>query len=187
MEKGRVLLSGLLIFLSSASAAWAEDGTVREHQVKAAFTYNFIKLATWPPASLPDGRESIIQCILGDVSFRSALQAMEGKPAHGRAVTVVPIGGPEEIGRCHALVVGPSERDRYPRIFAESRTHHVLTVSADAGFAGQGGIIELILADQNKVRFIIDMEAARASGIQLSSRLLKLAHALRGGSSAGGR
>lgn len=50
----------------------------------------------------------------------------------------------------------------------------VLTVSDAPGFAAAGGIIELF-AEGNKVRFTINMEAASAAGLAISSRLAQLA------------
>jgi hypothetical protein len=49
----------------------------------------------------------------------------------------------------------------------------VLTVSDAEGFASQGGVIGLFLED-NRVRFEVDLTAAQAAGLQISSKLLRL-------------
>jgi hypothetical protein len=48
------------------------------------------------------------------------------------------------------------------------------------GFARQGGVIGFRL-DGNKVRFDVNVEAARQSGLRISSKLLRLARVVREG------
>ena len=51
----------------------------------------------------------------------------------------------------------------------------MLTVSDMERFAHRGGIITL-LTIQDRIRFEINVEAARRSGVKISSKLLKLAN-----------
>ena len=50
----------------------------------------------------------------------------------------------------------------------------VLTIGETPGFARNGGIINLILED-NKVRFEVNVQAAKDADLNISSRLLALA------------
>jgi hypothetical protein len=50
----------------------------------------------------------------------------------------------------------------------------VLTIGETAGFAKNGGIINLVLED-NKVRFEVNVRAAKDADLNISSRLLALA------------
>ena len=50
----------------------------------------------------------------------------------------------------------------------------VLTIGETPGFARNGGIINLILED-NKVRFEVNVAAAKEADLNISSRLLALA------------
>ena len=50
----------------------------------------------------------------------------------------------------------------------------VLTIGETPGFAKNGGIINLILED-NKVRFEVNVQAAKDADLNISSRLLALA------------
>jgi hypothetical protein len=54
----------------------------------------------------------------------------------------------------------------------------ILTVSDAPGFVNRGGMIEFVL-DSNRVRFEINLAAARAAGLNLSSELLRVATAVR--------
>ena len=50
----------------------------------------------------------------------------------------------------------------------------ILTVGEFGGFAELGGVINFI-SERNKVRFEINTDAARSTGLTISSELLKLA------------
>ncbi len=54
-----------------------------------------------------------------------------------------------------------------------TRQQPLLTISDIEGFAGGGGIIGLFLAER-RVRFAINVGAARIAGLRISSQLLKL-------------
>ena len=56
----------------------------------------------------------------------------------------------------------------------------MLTVSDGNGFAHSGGTIELF-TQQNRLRFIINLENARHAGLRISSNLLQLAASIEGG------
>jgi hypothetical protein len=52
------------------------------------------------------------------------------------------------------------------------RGQSVLTVSDAEGFTGRGGMIQF-LPDHNRIRLRIDLDAARAANLSLSSKLLR--------------
>ena len=55
------------------------------------------------------------------------------------------------------------------------RVKNILPISDIDSFAEEGGIIELFRFD-TKLRFKVNVEAARRSGLKISSRMLDLAH-----------
>jgi len=57
---------------------------------------------------------------------------------------------------------------------AEVKGKPVLTVADMDGFLRAGGVINFVL-EGSKVRFLIDQEAAGRSGLQISSKLMRLA------------
>jgi hypothetical protein len=54
----------------------------------------------------------------------------------------------------------------------------VLTVADFESFARRGGMIELI-KEGNKIRFAINVDAAKRHGFRISSKLLQLAEVIR--------
>jgi hypothetical protein len=85
---------------------------------------------------------------------------------------------------CHILFVSASEAARISDAIRATKSMPVLTISEVPGFANRGGIINLTLED-SKVRFEVNVDAAKAADLNISSRLLALAKIVQ--SSADGR
>ena len=60
------------------------------------------------------------------------------------------------------------------------RSPRVLTIGESPDFLREGGIINLLLVGR-RVRFEVNPDAAARAGLRLSSQLLQLAVAVRGG------
>jgi hypothetical protein len=75
---------------------------------------------------------------------------------------------------CHMLYVSGVSNKRATEIITALRGIPVLTISDLYEFARTGGIAQLF-ADSGKIRFAVNLDAAKRSQLQLSSRLLALA------------
>ena len=160
-----MLLAALLLAIAPARAQ------VSDTQVKAAFLLNFAKYAEWPAASFTAPDAPLKLCIVGRDPFGETLRAT----AVGAHPMSIERGVADDaLKTCHIAYIAESEDRRLPRILALLRQQPVLTVSDIDGFAAAGGMIGLVLAD-DRVRFDINLAAANASKLRLSSQLLKLA------------
>lgn len=149
-------------------------GAESESYVKAAFLYNFAKFVEWPAGTFENPEAPVVLCILGKDPFGPALRTIENKTVGKRKLFIVKrleLSGKENI---HILFVSTSEKKNAASILSALRNRPVLTVSDTQGFAHSGGMICLIKADR-KIRFEINVRAAKLSGLKISSRLLKLA------------
>ena len=72
------------------------------------------------------------------------------------------------------LFVGFAEPYRLQQALQAAQGASILTIGDMAGFLDQGGMINFVL-DQNRVRFEVNLKAAQAAQLQLSSKLLSLA------------
>jgi hypothetical protein len=75
---------------------------------------------------------------------------------------------------CAILFLGESESSHLDRDLAAVAKLPILTVSDIPGFMESGGTIQFVL-QENRVRFEVNLNPARKSGIVLSSQLLKVA------------
>jgi hypothetical protein len=162
-----------LALLLSWGRPWAEMASAEEYAVKAAFIYNFAKFVDWPEDAFPDAQAPVTLCIVGTDPFGQAIDSLRGKLIKGRALAIKRLARPDGLRGCQTAFIGASEQGRWAAIFKAARTQHVLTISDGDGFAAAGGVINLVMED-GKVRFLINIDAARLSGLVISSKLLSL-------------
>ena len=165
----RRLLPLLLLLLLPARGAEA----TREYQVKAVFLFNFAQFVEWPAAAFPDAATPITIGVLGDDPFGAALdEVVQGESVNGRAMAVRRYRRLEEVGPCHILYISESEIRRLGQITARLMNRAVLTVS-DAEEAARHGVMIGLFTENNRIRLRINVEAARAAGLVISSKLLR--------------
>lgn len=166
----------LLVALSSFRAA---AGTPTEYQVKAAYLSNFGRFVEWP--SKADVKPpSFAICVLGTDPFGRALdQAAAGQSIDGMSVIARRLSTPEQAAGCRVLFISTSESDSLPEVLSALSSAGVLTVSDLPQFTERGGMIGFTL-QENRVRFEVNLTAAKSAGLALSSQLLKLAASVKG-------
>jgi YfiR/HmsC-like len=151
----------------------ARAATVPEYQIKAVFLFNFAQFVEWPASAFPDSGGPLVIGVLGEDPFGSYLdETVRGETAHGRPIDVRRLDRLDEITGCHILFISRGELHRLDEIRSTLRGRSVLTVSDAEGFASRGGMIRFV-TDRNRIRLRINLEAARAAHLTLSSKLLR--------------
>jgi len=151
-----------------------------EYQVKAAMLYNFAKFVEWPE----DDRGPLVVGVLGKDPFGGVLEeTLRDKTVHGRPIVVRKYHTLGELGASHILFIARSEKKFVPEILEPLHKLGVLTVADIDQFAQSGGAIGFTI-DGGRIRFEINLEAARRAGLEISSKLLRLA-TVTGGAPAG--
>lgn len=164
---------GLVVALWPATLPAQES---LELKLKAAFLYNFARLATWPSAKFADPTAPLEACVLDGDPLAFALQeAFAGKVVDGHPLAVRRLPGPGGWERCHLAYVGSPEQAREAlRGLPEAG---VLTVHED-DTALPDGVIRLFLADR-KLRFEVNQAAVDRAHLRLNARLMALAIVVR--------
>jgi len=153
----------------------AAPPTPSEYQIKAAFLYNFAKFVEWPSQKFTNDKAPIIVGLIGKDPFGPDLEkTIQSESVGGRPLVIKRFDDPKEVAGCHLLFVGLTDRRRLNEVLSLAQTNHVLAVGEADRFAEQGGIINFITVDK-KVRFEINVEAAKKSDLKISSKLLNLA------------
>jgi hypothetical protein len=159
----------------SPTIALAQTPAATEYEIKAAFLYNFAKFVQWPPAAFADPGGPLVIGVLGDDPFGSDLdRIIEGKTANDRPLVIKRSKRLEDLRACHILFVSASESGHLAAMLNSLRTASVLTVGETDQFIPLGGVINFI-DRENKVHFVINVEAAQRAGLKISSKLLKVA------------
>jgi YfiR/HmsC-like len=166
----RRLPAACLALLLTASSLSAQ--TASAAALKAAFVYNFAKFAEWPADAAKTGPLTI--CVLGDMLIANELDGtVKGRAISGREVVVLRVQ-PDGVRACHVLCLSGLDTKRALQIVDDLKNAPVLTVS-DADHFAEGGGIAGLFVDDGKMRFAINVEAAKRARLQISSRLLSLA------------
>ena len=163
-----------IVYLVSASPAPAQNA-LPEYQVKAAYLFNFLKFVEWPDEAFPDPLAPILIGVVGEDPFGNSLaQVVTGKTVQGRDIVIRVYRSGEDLRGAHILFISASERKKIPAIVAALRGTSVLTVADSDGFLECGGMIQF-LSENNRIRFAINVDAARKGKLKMSSKLLSLA------------
>jgi len=171
------VFAAMMLPNSGGCDGWrADNRRPTEYQVKAAYLANFAKFVEWPAGSITDDNP-IPVCVAGQDPFGPALDAaLSGERVGGHPLVARRIDGLRDVDGCRILYVSSNEAlidsvgsvERMP----------ILTVSDAPDFLKHGGMIEFVLAS-NRVRFEINLAAARTAGLNISSELLRVATAVR--------
>jgi hypothetical protein len=125
----------IVVLLTATVGTYAKSGSaqVTEHQLKAAFLYNFLVFADWPKGKLADSNAIVIG-LLGEDDFKSAFDPLRSKQIKGKRITIINLGkfsrflAPGDSGKseltseieqlksCHLLFVCDSEKKYYREI-----------------------------------------------------------------------
>jgi TonB family protein len=149
-----------------------------EDQVKAAYLFNFAKLAEWPSQALPDGSSPLVIGISGgDEDFLDVLKALvAGKIIGTHLLVVKPVNSETDMKSCHIVFFRASEKKHTQAAIEGLAQAGVLLVGEDESFLRQGGMINLV-REHGSVRFEVNLDALDRSEIHFNSKILALAKA----------
>jgi hypothetical protein len=177
MKKYRVAISLIIILICYSTGIGTSDSYAdqknKEYHIKAAFLLNFAKFMEWPSHAFSDPSTPLTLCILGKDPFGDALKTIEGKIVKERKLVIKRTQSVEDIKECHILFISTSEKENLSDILSRIKDMPILTVAETKNFCQSGGIVNFVLV-KNKVRFEINVDAAKRTGLQISSKLLKL-------------
>ncbi len=183
-----LVIGGCMLAMSTGSAS-AQTGNhsppptaataSREYLLKAAFLYNLANFTTWPTEAFSGPQKPLRLCILGEDPFGVALESIEGKSIKQRPLVVIRIAQVSDAEACQILFISTSEEERLRAILHYLHERPILTVADIPNFARVGGIIGLKTVE-DRIRFNINVDAANAADLKLSSKLLRLGNIVSG-------
>lgn len=177
MRSRRLIIAIMICFgcVLGANAQALDSSDSSEYLIKAGFIYNFAQLVEWPPSAFPQSDSPIVIGILGSDPFGTTIdRIVENKKIHGRGLVIKRVKWGTDLKDCDILFVSSSETARIDELIHAVKGMPILTIGETPSFARRGGVINLIVED-NKVRFEVNVDAARQAGLNISSRLLALA------------
>ncbi len=171
------ILSILCLFLVLSPAPRTEaasPSSLTEEQVKAAYIYNFAKFVQWPETAFLSANEPLRICIVGSEALFKAMEPLSNKTVQGRSLKISKRSTLKTTPDCHILFIGRHYQGEPWQELKKNIFTPVLTIADFESFVTDGGIIEFV-REGSKIRFAVNIAAARQAGLKLSSKLLKLA------------
>jgi hypothetical protein len=169
-------LPAVLFALCASIAAAAEAPSVKEHELKAAYIYNFAKFTTWPATSFSGPAAPLVVGIAGNERVATALaNQVRSRTVNGHSIEVRSLAANQGVADLHILYAADdASLASLQRAFT---TPGLLTIGETERFAARGGMIRFVI-DGNHLQFEINSAAAKRADLSLSSQLLMLARAV---------
>ena len=170
---GGVLFAGWLLVPDFTPIA-AQPRPPAPQEVEAAYLYQFGRYVEWP-SDQRWASDTFYICVLGADPFGTALdEIVRGKIIAGQPVAAKRILGPSESQDCRILFISPSEDSRVPAILQALQGTGAVTVSRGTDFTQRGGMIGFV-TEERRVRFVVNLAAAKTARLRVSSQLLRVA------------
>ena len=170
----------LLVILLGFVPAQLRAQAFNESDLKAAFLYHLAQFVDWPPEAFSTAEDPIVIGILGADPFGKALQEIvQDEAIKNRKLSLQRYQNTDEIKTCHVLFISQSEEGRLDQIFTALKGRSILTVGDTESFAQRGGVVRFI-TEKNKIRLRINVDAAKAVKLTISSKLLRAAELVGG-------
>lgn len=170
------VVQGLLAFtLIVGLPALHAEPAVSGQKLKAALVLQLIGFVSWP--KLPPQGRSFQVCVVGDLQFAAALRdaARDLRTPSGSPVEIRTLTSLKVATNCGILVVGSYDERQLASFLIANRGAPILTVGDTDEFLAAGGIVRFRNSG-GRVSIDLSQKAAMAACLNISSRLLRLAH-----------
>jgi len=169
---GSALWLACVLVASWGTRAWSAPPTA-EHQLKAVYLFNFGQFVEWPAKAFESADAPLVIGILGDDPVGDTIETVvRGESLQGRRLVIRRFASPAELGPCHILFIGRGEAAKLDETLASIRGRSVLTVTDIDGAERRGAVIALF-NESNRIRMRINVAAAKAGNLVISSKLLR--------------
>jgi hypothetical protein len=164
-----------IVAIGSVMSAFRDQPVSDEYKIKAVFLYHFAQFVEWPEDALSSSQPVMVIGVLGEDPFGPYLdETVLGEKVNDRSLVINRFEKVSDIQTCHILFISKSTREKTEDILHSVKGKKILTVSDAAGFAKAGGMIRFV-NEENKVKIRINLEAVKAEGLTVSSKLLRIA------------
>lgn len=164
----------LLIISFYADYLFADNHLNRENQIKAVYLTHFAELTDWPEKFKHDTIFTI--CLYGQPLLAPFLEELSPELINNKQLEIVLINSLEIQNNCRIIYFNDTD-------FIESEQeiltsyHEVVLVGNSRQFVKNGGSISFVL-ERNKIKLIINLSQIRRSGLDISSKLLRIAEVI---------
>ena len=171
----------LVAALLAGTTAWRThaqpQSTPSQYEAKAAMLLNFVRFTDWPAEAFTSAEAPFVIGVVGKDPFGAVLDnTFSGKSVKGRSFVVRRMTADQNLKACHLLFVPASEKRRQRDMLDKLRGASVLTVGETFDFRDHSGAVQFVIKEKdNSVGFNINLNAAKAGRLHISSNVLRQA------------
>jgi len=173
--KGLWLHAMIMICVMAFAGVHAHAQTLYglEYKVKAGFIYNFAKFIEWPEENTSRDPNSILIGIIPDTPETDVFFSLRDKSVGGKRIEVKKFKDVRDKGveHCHILFFDSKNEAFIKESLLIVKYRSALTVGHREGFIQAGGIINFF-TEEGRLRFEVNLDAAKRARIKLGSQIL---------------
>jgi len=170
----RLFLTGLFLCLFGSTNILNAQSS--EYILKAGFMERFTRFIEWPGDSIQtDTTKPFIILVLGKNPFGENLKYVFSKTRiKERRVIIRYASGLDTNNYYHMIFISSTSSRELSSILKFTHNKPIITISETAGYGSRGVLINFFI-ETNKIRFEINQDAFRKSGLRVSYLLLNTA------------
>lgn len=150
--------------------------TEKEYAVKAAQLYHIIRYTKWPKSCFEKKSSPIVVLVVGEDPFGKLLEAaLSKKEIDGRKLVLRRSEEVPEEPKAHLIYEGGLSHKDQARLLSACEGLPILLFGDREGYAREGACGNFYLKGDGTIAFAINNKVVTASGLEISSQLLKLA------------
>lgn len=150
-----------------AAAATTARADASAPELKARIIVRALLFAQWPAAVLQPG-QTLVMCLAEEHPLAGAVARQDGQMINGHRLQLRR-GATDPSKQCHVALVGPNERAPMAQ-----RRHGLLRVGDVLGGLKDDVMVN-VQVELGRVVFDVNLKAAREDGLEIDTRLLRLA------------
>jgi|SaaInlStandDraft_7_1057024.scaffolds.fasta_scaffold15316_3 hypothetical protein len=165
-----ISISFFVISIFCSNSAFAND---LESKIKAVLTYKILSYIQFPIS--PSGLEENIFRIgfSGNDDEFAVFKALEGKKIKGKSISVEPVTNTNNLALFNGVFISQNSDLPWEKVLTSLKGTSTLTLGETDSFAETGGMIGFYKF-QNKIRFVINKDAAEGSGLKINAQLFRV-------------
>jgi hypothetical protein len=161
------LVCGAVTLMALVAASQPAAADAPERDLKAQILVRALLFVQWPSIVLQPG-QALVMCLAEDHPLADAVTRQDGQLINGHRLQVRR-GAVDPARQCHVALVGPSDSS------AMAQRRLGLLRAGDILGGLKEGVMLNVQVELGRVVFDINLKAAREDGLELDTRLLRLA------------
>ena len=166
---GMAILAGAF---GAANSHAAPPITAKEYSIKAALLIKLSQFVRWPTNSFKSPKDPFVVGILGADPFGKELEnAASDETVDKRSYRIKRSESAKDLADCQLVFITLSDTKSSAATIAALPKTGVLIVGQTERFCREGGMVSLLLYDEDFPTIEINLAAARSAGLEISGAL----------------